>query len=219
MFVKTLATVLFRHGLSGSKQFVEASVADLVSLYEGNDQARIVHSRLHLSDRHLTGESATKTQKKINEARGCVLYINDMHLMASSIHSRSVSNSMSHCPHEKVHCCEQADCGPAAKESIGVILRALNRGEAFFFFGGEQVRLLAWRVDLPIAYRHVRACQEGLSRFLEEELDVGRRTPFRLQVVPGSVRSIQRCATITAYCAVRRAQLCATLQDALHGDR
>ena len=38
MFVKTLATVLFRHGLSGSKQFVEASVADLVSLYEGNDQ-------------------------------------------------------------------------------------------------------------------------------------------------------------------------------------
>ena len=94
---------------------------------------------------------------------------------------------MSHCPHEKVHCCEQADCGPAAKESIGVILRALNRGEAFFFFGGEQVRLLAWRVDLPIACRHVRACQEGLRRFLEEELDVGRRTPFRLQVVAGSV--------------------------------
>lgn len=110
---KVMAALLHRRRLTNRKHILDVSVADLVSVYEG--------------------ESGLKTQKKINECRGAVLYVRDTHMMA--------------------------ECGPAASESIDVILSAMNKGSVVCFFAGEP---------------------RGMGLLLQQYPGLARRIPFTL---------------------------------------
>jgi len=106
---KIMATLLHRRRLTNRKALLEVSVAELVSMYQG--------------------ESAVKTQKKINEGRGGVVYIRDMHMLAQ--------------------------CGPAASESIDTMLTAMNKGTVIFFFAGEPSAIGALLQQFPNLARRI----------------------------------------------------------------